>query len=128
MDKRLILNKRQAKVVDRIKDIFDELQKEGVAFGIYFAENNMDINCLNFINAQECELLYGGDILDWNDPRRSCAYVDEHGRYIEPEDELFNADEIYYSPIGGDLDYIDIGDIYMDDKTIEVYFKYHGKD
>lgn len=123
MDKRLILNKRQAKVVDRIKDIFDELQKEGVAFGIYFAQNSMDINCLSFINAQECELLDGGDILDWNDPRRSCAYVDEYGRYIEPEDELFNADKIYYSPIEHDLDYIDIGYIYMDDKTIEVHFK-----
>ena len=123
MDKRLILNKRQAKVVDRIKEIFDELQKEGVMFGIYFAKNHLEDNGLGFINAQDVIEFCGyDDLVDWDDPRRSCAYVDEDGRYIEPEDDLFNADEIYYSPREWDLDYIDIGDIYMDDNTIEVYF------
>ena len=123
MDKRLILNKRQAKVVDRIKEIFDELQKEGVMFGICFAKDHLEDDRLDFINAQDVIDFRGcGDLVDWDDPRRSCAYVDEDGRYIEPEDDLFNADEIYYSPREWDLDYIDIGDIYMDDDTIEVYF------
>ena len=53
MDKRLILNKRQAKVVDRIKEIFDELQKEGVMFGICFAKDHLEYNRLDFINAQD---------------------------------------------------------------------------
>ena len=124
MDKRLILNKRQAKVVDRIKEIFDELQKEGVMFGICFAKDHLEYDRLDFINAQDVIEFCGYyDLVDWDDPRRSCAYVDEDGRYIEPEDDLFNADEIYYSPREWDLDYIDIGDIYMDDNTIEVYFK-----
>lgn len=124
MDKRLILNKRQAKVVDRIKEIFDELQKEGVMFGICFAKDHLEYNRLDFINAQDV-IDFGcscDDLVDWDDPRRSCAYVDEDGRYIEPEDDLFNADEIYYSPREWDLDCIGIGNMYFCDQTIEVYF------
>lgn len=120
MDKRLALNKRQAKVVDRIKEIFDELQKEGVMFGICFAKDHLEDDRLDFINAQDV-IDFGccDDLVDWDDPRRSCAYVDVDGRYIEPEDDLFNADEIYYSPREWDLDSIIIGNIYFGDHTIQ---------
>ena len=53
MDKRLMLKERQAEVVGRIKEIFDELQKEGLAYGVHFAEDHLESNSLDFINAQE---------------------------------------------------------------------------
>ena len=46
MDKRLVLNKQQSEVVDRIKEIFGELQKEGVAIGVRFAQDHLERNIL----------------------------------------------------------------------------------
>jgi hypothetical protein len=124
MDKRLVLNKQQSEVVDRIKEIFGELQKEGVAIGVRFAQDHLERNILCLINAEEVSDIQSSweFMVDQDDPRRSYAYIDDKGRYIEPEDEAFNADEIYYMPRSCDLEYIAIGNIY-DNQTIVVYFK-----
>ena len=79
MDKRLVLNKQQSEVVDRIKEIFGELQKEGVAIGVRFAQDHLERNILCLINAEEVSDIQSSweFMVDQDDSRRSYAYIDE---------------------------------------------------
>lgn len=97
MDERITLSKEQLEIVNRIKCVFEELKKENISFGVYLDRDGF--HALDFINMNDIkEIVSDEDFLDWEDPRRECAYIDSQGRYVEPDDPAFNAEYIYYSP------------------------------
>ena len=112
MDERVTLNKKQLEIVDRIRCIFEELKKENIAFGLYV--DGEGFHTLNFINMNDVKGIESiEEFIDWDDPRRECAYVDSEGRYIEPDDPEFNSQYIYYSPkklLGMYIDMLEINE------------------